>query len=262
MLGALPHVLWVVAPDGRIVLSEGGALPFIGLTAGEAVGRNVYELFQDAPEITQEFRRGLAGEEATWMASVAGRVFETISRPLRGPGGEIEALAGLSCDVTGRKRAEDHLRESEARYRLLFATSPMPMWVYDQETLRFLAVNDAAVERYGYSADEFLAMSILEIRPPEEIPRLLEDVRRERPVLEEAAGYWRHRRKDGEEIEVKASSHAMEFGGRPARLVAVQDMTSRLRSDRLQAALYRIGEITQSAEDLDTFYAELHRIVG
>ena len=262
MLGALPQVLWVVAADGRIVLSEGGALSFLDLSPGEIVGRDVYELYRDVPEITEAVRKGLAGEESTWTVTLGGRVFETISQPMRGPGGEIEALAGLSIDVTGRKRAEDHLRESEARYRLLFATSPIPMWVYDQETLRFLAVNDAAVERYGYSEEEFLEMSILEIRPPDEIPRLLEDVRRSRPVAEEAAGYWKHRCKDGVEIDVKARSHAMEFGGRPARLVAVEDVTERLRAERLQAALYRIGEITQSAEDLDTFYAELHKIVG
>ena len=252
----------MVDRDGKFVVSEGGALGVLGLAPGEVVGRNAFDLYRDTPEVVESIRRGLAGEEGTWTVTVSGHVFETVSRPIRDGDGVVEALAGISIDITGRRQAEDRLRESEARYRLLFATNPVPMWVYDMATLRFLAVNEAAVAHYGYSEDEFLAMTILEIRPPEEIPRLMADLGGEPPAPGEMREYWRHRRKTGEEIEVKVSSHEIPFAGRTAHLVAVEDVTARRRAERIQAALYRIGEITQSAEDLDSFYAELHHVVS
>ena len=70
-------------------------------------------------------------------------------------------------DVTDRWRAEEELRKSERQYRLLFHGNPNPMWVFDLETLEFLEVNEAAIQHYGYSREEFLAMTIMDIRPPE-----------------------------------------------------------------------------------------------
>jgi len=86
----------------------------------------------------------------------------------------------------------------------LFANNPLPMWIYDLQTLRFLEVNDAAVAYYGYSRDEFLNMTLVDIHPPEDVPRLLQDVARERPVLQ-FSGHWRHRRKDGKGFDVRAA---------------------------------------------------------
>ena len=89
-----------------------------------------------------------------------------------------------------RRGAEAELRWSEERYRALFEQSPIPKWVYDTETLRFLAVNDAAVRHYGFTRDEFLSMTIKEIRPSEDVAELL----RTAPARD---GIWRHRKKDG-----------------------------------------------------------------
>ena len=257
VVGTLPQVLWAIDAAGTLILSEGGALEELGLKPGEAVGRSVFEMYADVPEVGAALRRGLAGEEMTWLATVRGRVFETMSRPIFGPDRKVEAVIGVSVDITGRKTAEDLLRDSEARYRQLFETSPVPMGVYDAETLRFLAVNDAAVAHYGYPASDFLAMGLAEITVPG--PGGPEAISG-RVVARTTRA--RHRRRDGSEIDVRVTTHPIELGGRPARMMLVEDMTDRLRAEALQAALYRIAEITASARDLDTFYGELHRIVG
>src|SRR2546425_2807306 len=87
---------------------------------------------------------------------------------------DIAAMVINVRDVTDRKRAEEDLRESEKQYRLIFDGNPTPMWVFDQETLGFLEVNDAAVHHYGFSRDEFLSMRIPDLRAPEEVPALME----------------------------------------------------------------------------------------
>src|SRR5205807_7888042 len=93
---------------------------------------------------------------------------------------------------------------SEGAYQLLFDAHPQPMWVFDLETLRFLAVNDAAVRRYGYSREEFLSMTVKDIRPPEDVPRLLRELARMSPG--EYRGTWRHRTQDGSDLDIEVTS--------------------------------------------------------
>ena len=95
-------------------------------------------------------------------------------------------------NITERRRLERELLERERHFRTLFADNPLPMWVYEEETLRFLEVNDAAVRKYGFSRDEFLRMQITDIRPPEEVPRLLSSVHFRQSRVESSGG-WRHR---------------------------------------------------------------------
>ncbi|WP_153116379.1 bifunctional diguanylate cyclase/phosphodiesterase [Rhodocyclus tenuis] len=124
-----------------------------------------------------------------------------------------------------RQRAEAALRESEARYQFLFRHNPMPMWVFDRETLAFLEVNDRAVEHYGYSREEFARMHIADIRPAEEVPALLELVGS--ASVREIRREWRHRRRDGSLITVLTNVEPMVYAGRPAMIVLIQDITAR-----------------------------------
>src|SRR4029453_16684901 len=114
-------------------------------------------------------------------------------------------------DVTASKRTEHALRESEEQYRLLFESNPHAMWVYDLDTLRFLAVNDSAVDHYGYSREEFLTMTIQDIRPPEDVPLLSAHLESANAGLDRARE-WRHQRKDGSFINVEITSHRLDFG--------------------------------------------------
>ncbi len=130
-----------------------------------------------------------------------------------------------------RRKAEVTLREGEERYRQMFQANPHPMWVYDLETLQFLEVNDAAMQHYGWSREDFLAMTIADIRPPEDVPRLLENVARVDEKKVDEAGVWRHRKKDGALIDVEITSHGLDFGGRRAEIVLAHDITKRKQAE-------------------------------
>ncbi|MDX1925596.1 MAG: PAS domain S-box protein [Pirellulaceae bacterium] len=148
----------------------------------------------------------------------------------RDAAGNPMEIVGYWSDVTVRYMAELSLKESEARYRQMFKSNPQPMWVYDLETLAFLAVNDAAIAKYGYSRDEFLALTIKDIRPPEDVAALLDNVASIANGLDEA-GVWRHQLKNGQLIWVRITSHTLTFNGRPAEVVLAQDVTDQLQAE-------------------------------
>jgi len=126
-----------------------------------------------------------------------------------------------------RRRAEDELLTSERKYRLLFDKNPLPMWVFDRETLRFLAVNEAAIAHYGFSRAEFLAMTIDDIRPPAELPKLRQAL--SQPMAElKRTGNWKHGKKDGTIIDVEITSHPIDFDGRSAQMVLANDVTEKI----------------------------------
>ena len=119
----------------------------------------------------------------------------------------------------------------ESGFRLLFVNNPQPMWVYDLDTLKFLEVNEAASRHYGYSRDEFLRMQITDIRPNDEVPRLMEDLVHTRDSWQNS-GDWRHLLKDGRTIDVSIRSHTLEFHGLQTVLVVVEDITQQKRSEK------------------------------
>jgi PAS domain S-box-containing protein len=141
--------------------------------------------------------------------------------------------------------------KSEGEYRLLFEANPQPMYVCDQETLKFLAVNDAAVRHYGYSRKEFLGMSITDIRPPEDVPVLLNRLATTTERSHNSAGIWRHQKKDGTLIEVEVTWHKLDFAGRPSYLVLANDITSRRQAEvALRESEERYRELFENANDL------------
>ena len=168
--------------------------------------------------------------------------------PLVDKDGRPEKFFAIRFDVTARKLAEEKVAESESRYRLLFENNPYPMWVYNAENLAFLAVNDAAVEHYGYSKKEFLSMRITDIRPPEDVPALLENVANTKTVIDNA-GVWRHLRKDGSIILVEIKSHELNLDGVLARLVLAHDVTERIGAEKnLRESEERYRALASSAQ--------------
>ncbi|MFQ3615081.1 MAG: PAS domain S-box protein [Cyanobacteriota bacterium] len=142
----------------------------------------------------------------------------------------LQSLSGAIAALLNRQETERSLQDSEQRYRLLFERNPLPMWVFDLETLAFLMVNDAAVQKYGYSREEFLRMTLSEIRPPEEIPRLLAMMTAVHQGMEDS-GIWLHSKKDGSLIQVEITSHLLTYQGRRAELVIAKDVTEQLHTE-------------------------------
>ncbi len=174
-------------------------------------------------------------------------------------------VGGLGIE-TAERRMTDELIASEERYRFLFERNPLPMWVYDRETLRFLTVNDAAVRHYGYSREEFGSLTVVDIRPEEERARLQEEVRDIEGYR--LSGRWKLRKKDGSVVNVEILSHDMPFAERPARVVLANDVTDRLAAeeglrrsyDELRALSARLESVRE--EESTRIAREVHDEVG
>lgn len=167
-------------------------------------------------------------------------------------------------DVSAHLANKEQLRSAREFYKLLFEKSPIPGWVYDQESLMFLDVNQAAIEKYGYTREEFLRMSIKEIRPPDEVNRLLKEIEKALPN-EKIDRVWQHRKKDGTMITVEVSVHPITFNQREAVIVTAQDITVRremelaLReSEEHYRTLYEKANDAFYALDIDCNFTSLN----
>ena len=211
--------------DGEfdVIIADFNLRGWTALHALELVNRSG----KDVPVIVMT---GSVGDEAAVDLIKSGASDYVLKdRPARLPVAIRQALEEKKLRQE-RERAEASVRESEARFRFLFASNPLPMWVYDLETLQFIEVNDAAVGHYGYSREEFLRLRITDIRPPEEAHRLRKNLTQERQALEES-GPWRHQLKNGRIILAQITSHLLTWNGRKSALVVAQDITERARAE-------------------------------
>jgi two-component system, cell cycle sensor histidine kinase and response regulator CckA len=138
----------------------------------------------------------------------------------------LESVGGHIALAIERRRAEEELRKNESMLRLLFEHNPLPTWLYEIDTLRFLRVNQAATVLYGYSAEEFEQMSVLEIRPQEQREKAFAYLRELEADAEEHE-FWLHRSKNGRTFEVETISHELMYAGKRVRLVVTQDISER-----------------------------------
>jgi two-component system cell cycle sensor histidine kinase/response regulator CckA len=252
LFDAVPVGLYRTASDRRIATANPAMAQMLGFPSVEAlIGSDAVELYVD-PDVRREWVRRLETEglvqgfearlrrqdgSALWVLESA--------RATLDDAGHILHIEGTVQDITERKAAEQALRDSEAKYRVLFDANPHPMWVIDRETVRILAANDAAVRSYGFSRQEFLAMSAADLRPPEDVPNLHARLRATAAAPGVVAvGEARHRRKDGTVFDVDVVSSALTFDGRPAALAMAIDISE---PKRAAAALEKLeGQLRQS----------------
>ncbi|SDQ35491.1 EAL domain-containing protein [Pseudoxanthomonas sp. CF125] len=169
-------------------------------------------------------------------------------------------ITGTIADVTPRVEAQKRITDAERQFRLIFNENPLPFWVFDAATLKFLEVNSAAVAQYGYSRDEFLGMSILDIRPDEDKDKLLADVSAGREGFH-LPQVWTHQRKDGSLFEVNIHTANLEFGGKPARLILAEDISASIEYEQ-QLAFRASRDLTTGLLNIDELTKRLEPDVG
>jgi len=258
--------------DGVVVADSNGKFLLFNVAAEQVLGIGATETTPDQwsdrygvylPDTVTQYRsdqlplvRAMRGESVDSLELFirnpqvpVGRFLRITGRPLKRADGALQGGVVVFHDVTERKRAEEALRQSEQRYHLLFDSNPHPVWVYDTETLAILDVNHSAVRIYGYSREEFLSLTIKDIRPPEDIPALLESAVNAPPDTE-FSGVWQHRKKDGTLIDVEITSHPLVYGVRGARLVVATDITERKQAeDALRHSEERFRLMMESVVD-------------
>lgn len=168
-------------------------------------------------------------------------------------------ITGTIADVTARMESQKRIADAERQFRLIFDENPLPFWVFDVATLKFLEVNSAAVKQYGYSKDEFLDMSILDLRPDEDKDKLLADVSAGREGFH-LPQVWTHRRKDGSLFEVNIYTADLEFGGKPARLILAEDISASIEYEQ-QLAFRASRDLTTGLLNIDELTKRLERDV-
>jgi PAS domain S-box-containing protein len=143
---------------------------------------------------------------------------------------------------------------------IYFENNPTSMWIYDLETLCFLAVNNAAIHSYGYSRKEFLKMTLKDIRPSEDIPRLTDNISNVTEGLD-VAGTWRHKKKDGSNIDVEIISHTINFAGRDAEMVLAHDITKRKQVEDELRTLNRITQLEDRVKERTAELTEVNKML-
>ena len=219
--------------------------------------------FPRAPYALREGIHASCGFPIESRSEVIG-IIEFFSREKRPPDVELmKALEDLGSRIgqfIERKHAEKASREREENYRALFEVNPLPMWLRDPTTLAFVAVNDAAVEQYGYSREEFLQMTVRDILAPEEAAAAADFHWDESHGIEPwNAGVRRHRRKDGSFLWVEVSGRDLVVGDRRLRLILANDVTERKRVDDEHRFLAEASAILGSSLDSEATLASLAR---
>lgn len=211
---------------------------------------HIIQHLENAEEFIENTRQLKMQPEKTNLDLVKfkdGKIFERYSQPQL-MDGKITGRVLSFRDITERKQAERNLLDSELRYRLLFDRNPHPIWVFDLETLQFLAVNEKTCQHYGYSKDELLQMSIKDIRVPEEIPDLLKNLKDPSDCAKTLV--VKHKKRDGTIIEAEVTAQNIVFGGRPARISLITDITERKRATvALRESEYKLRTIVESMSE-------------
>ncbi len=241
-----PALLGRVAPDLQFVVDEilqaSASGTFIKASTFDGQRRMfAFRRLSTQPDLVVVVGESIAQVTAAWRSEAGLAAFIWVLGTL------AATVLGLRLARAEAQRLQDGaaLQTSEQRYRDLFESNPQSLWVYDTQTLGFLAVNAAAVAGYGYSREEFAGMTLLDIRPDPERALLLSELSGS-PSAQQRPDRWTHRRKDGSEMRVEVSARDLRFGDRHGRLVLVTDVTER---ERTQVERQRLSQELEGYRD-------------
>jgi diguanylate cyclase (GGDEF)-like protein/PAS domain S-box-containing protein len=234
ILATMKGAVIVVDLDGKIRVANHAASTMLGYPDSALLGKHIRSIVSPDENLTTGqllHSLGVLEQNMAWCTAGGARIdVVATSSFVRDDNSNPVGIVYAATDVTERRRVEQALREGEHRYRTLFEGNPLPMWVYDYETLSFIAVNEAAVQHYGYSKDEFLRMTIEDIRPREDIALLRNALAGRRDRNEPRL--FRHRKRSGQIFDAEVISFEFISGGRRSRLVIAVDVTERRMAEQ------------------------------
>jgi PAS domain S-box-containing protein len=227
-------MIWTLDLEGNVTFLNSACETITGYTKNELIGKDLAELV--GPQNLAAARAALGRK---WETNTAThfeiRILSKDGKPLDleintsvlDRQGRPVGFLAIARNITDRKQAQADFRRTAREFEYLFSNHPQPMWVFEAQTLRFLEVNHAAVDKYGYSREEFLAMTATEVRPPEEVSRFIAQFQEQSKRSSANAGLWRHRTRGGALLDVEVLWNWVVFAGKDAVLAVIQDVTER-----------------------------------
>ncbi|HEV3393517.1 MAG TPA: PAS domain S-box protein [Chthoniobacterales bacterium] len=246
--------------EGNIIFVNPTGAKLLGWNAAELLGRAGHAMLhakqrdaapnhEQACPILQTARDGITRKitnDSFWRKDGTQFPVKYVSAPLKDENGNIGGTIVVFDDVSAEVAAEARIKLQAEQYRLLFDTNPNPMWVFDTQTMRILAVNQAAIVQYGYSREEFLKLNVKDLRPAEDVPDLIKARSLSSPMrMSHFSGQFRHVKKNGARMMVEVYSSPLVWDGAAARIVSAIDVTDRKRAEerlREQADMINLAQ--------------------
>ena len=231
LIDSLPGVFYFFDLQGRFIRWNKQLEDVTGYSAGEIATMHPADFFEAKEKnyvvarIQGIFQKGINDTDANLITKDGKKIpyfFKTVMIEYEGG----PCLLGNGIDITERKKAETELRASEQKYKLLFESNPLPMWMLTLPDYRFIDVNSVALLQYGYTKEEFLKLSPMDFRPPKDLKKLKALTSTEFRGVQHA-GIWRHKKKDGTIIYVDIVTHDINHKGQMRRLVLANNITER-----------------------------------
>ncbi len=233
-------------PTAIVITDPGGTIEYVNPKLCETTGYYIEELIGQNPSIWSSYEKSKEEYREFWETIKSGKEWKgefhnrnkngelfwesALVSPIKNEKNEITHFLGIKEDITLRKILEEKTISSEKRYREIFVANPIPSFIFYEDTLEFIEVNEAALLNYGYSSDEFAIMTLKDIRPPEDISAfvgMLKDIWKD-PIHNTVN---RHMRKDRSIFPADITSHSLpEKNGRRSRLMMATDITERVKA--------------------------------
>lgn len=255
IINSMPGIFYLFDENGKFIRWNENFQTISGYGAEEVSQMHPLDFFHESQKellkqrIGEALTKGFAEVEAFFYTKDGRKI------PYYFNGWRVEyenkiCLNGMGIDITDRRKAEAALFKNWESYKNLFESNPLPMWIYELNTLAFVKVNRAAVVKYGYEEEEFANMTILEIRPEEEIAKLKKSIDPGSPLLSSSSG-WKHKTKSGKILEVDIYSHAILFDGKNCRLIVANDVTEKKKAEEQYRVIFEntLEGIYQSSPD-------------
>ena len=229
-------VIFIINEQGILLNANEGVETLYGYKRSEVIGKSFHYFIEDIDiefvdkELKSVFTTGATQMFELWCKRQNGAIFPKEVVINKGVYYGHDVLIVTERDISKRKEIEANLVSSERKYKNLFDNNPLPMWIYCVENLKFIEVNNAAVEHYGYSVNEFLSMTLVDIQPENTSFNFVNQIK---DIHEQQtnSGIWQHVKKDGSLIDVEIISHAILVDNKPARLVLANDITEKKKAE-------------------------------